>query len=115
MTARKTMSRRRRTTGAANIPDPVVRWFAGEPRRPDQSAVPWAALAWPGYGRLPEWWDAWSECHQGARPPAGYEWLALKDTPQHHSAQAYLRMNCHAQREGDLTAGCELATRDATT
>lgn len=83
MTAPKSTLRQRRRTGAENLPRELVAWFEGEPRRADQSSVPWAALVFPDYALLPERWLLWKAAHPDARPPAGFEWL---DNPKsdHH-------------------------------
>lgn len=83
MTTKKSTLRPRRSTGADNLPRELVEWFAGEPRHPDQSSVPWLALIYPDYVLLPERWQIWKSAHPDARPPAGYEWLDDPTSPRH--------------------------------
>lgn len=95
MTERSTHSRRRRTTGAANVPIAVASWFAGEPRPPRSSSVPIIAIVVPGCALLPAWWRAWVEAHPSDKPPAGFEWLA---DPAHARQRHYARHEAAAER-----------------
>jgi hypothetical protein len=83
VTERKTMTRRRRTSGAVAIPKTVASWFAGEPRAPGAAPIPWDACAFPGYMLIGAWWRAWSEANPGHEPPAGHEWVADPDDARH--------------------------------
>lgn len=76
MTAPKSILRPRRTSTAENLPRVITDWFEGKPRRPEQSSAPWLAMAYPGYMFLREYWQVWAAAHPGARPPAGFEWIA---------------------------------------
>jgi len=76
MTARKSTLRPRRRTSAESLPRDLADWFAGEPRREDQSALPWSALVYPDYMLLRERWQIWKAAHPAAKPPAGFEWIA---------------------------------------
>lgn len=82
MTAKRSTLRPRRATGAENLPRALAQWFAGDPRRPDQSSAPWLALIYPDYVLLPERWQIWKEAHPDARAPAGYEWLDDPNSPR---------------------------------
>ena len=95
MTERTTQTRRRRTSGAGQVPAAVASWFAGEPRLPGQSSVPMLAIVVPGCALLPGWWRAWAEAHPSDKPPAGYEWLADPSNPRQ---KHYARHEAAAER-----------------
>lgn len=71
MTLRKSTTRPRRTTAAADgIPAGLATFFefGGSP--------PWDALIPPHHALLREHWKAWAAEHRGAVPPTGWEWIA---------------------------------------
>jgi len=76
MTQRKAILRPRRRTTLEGLPPDLASWFAGEPRPEGGHAIPWAALIYPDHLLLYERWQAWAGDHPGARPPAGFEWIA---------------------------------------
>ncbi len=83
MTVAKGTLRKRRSTTVENLPRALVEWFAGEPRAPDQSSVPWGALVYPDYVFLSERWLIWKAVHPAAHPPIGWEWLDDPSSPRH--------------------------------
>jgi hypothetical protein len=90
MTAAKATLRRRRST-AGGVPRDVVAWFNGEPRRPEQSSVPWAVLAFPGWVLLPGWWRSFKSENPKAKPPARYEWLDDDADSRNHPSPLAMR------------------------
>ena len=98
MTEAKALRRRRRT-GANNIPATLAQWFAGEREPgPNRSLVPWAALIYPDGDLLSERWQAWKEEHPDATPPAGFEWLDDPKSPRHKSPHIVKRARECAKR-----------------
>lgn len=87
MTAPKSTLRQRRRTTVENLPGELVAWFEGEPRRADQSSVPWSALIFPDYALLPARWLIWRAEHPDASPPVGHEWLDDPASPRHPTAE----------------------------
>lgn len=86
MTERKGGLRRRRTS-SVSMPKTLADWFGGTYRGPaGTSGVPWTAKVFPSYVLLPERWDAWSAANPDAKPPAGYEWLAIPGHPRRNHA-----------------------------
>lgn len=71
--------RRRRRERPDEVSADLAAWFAGE-----TSSTPWEALLPGDYELLPARWRAWSKTRPGARPPAGYAWIAAPaDSPTH--------------------------------
>jgi hypothetical protein len=56
----------------------MAEWFSGAPmrRRPLLFRLPHSC-------QVAALWAAWSEDNPGARPPAGWEWLADRADPRH--------------------------------
>jgi hypothetical protein len=86
MTTPKSTLRPRRQTGPETLPRDLVAWFEGEPRRADQSQIPWSALVFPDHELLGVRWKIWKAAHPDAVPPPGYEWIADPDSPRHPAA-----------------------------
>jgi hypothetical protein len=79
------MTRRRRANATdGDIPREFAAWFAGEWVVKPGSALPhpFAAGIPPHCAMLPAYWDAWAIAHPGAKPPAGFEWLADPASPR---------------------------------
>ena len=76
MTEPKGLRRRRRVDPRTDIPPELAAWFAGEPPPPNYTDIPWCTILWPDELLLRERWNAWAASHPGAKPPAGYEWIA---------------------------------------
>lgn len=101
MTAAKSTLRKRRSTTVENLPRALVEWFEGQPRRADQSSVPWLALIWPDYALLGERWLIWKAVHPDARPPLGWEWLDDPKSARHPPAWLLEQAHKCASRSGD--------------
>lgn len=78
MTVAKSTTRGRRRTSASSVPRDMAAWFGGQhfDRRPLFFRLP---HPW----QIAELWRAWSADNPGARPPAGWEWLADPNDRQH--------------------------------
>lgn len=90
-------TRRRRRTDANRIPADLAEWFAGEPRPPGKSSVPWSALIYPEHLLLADRWAIWKEAHPGSKPPAGFEWL---DNPPELSGHARALQDAARRKAG---------------
>ncbi|MBG6082709.1 hypothetical protein [Rubrivivax gelatinosus] len=84
MTQAKSTQRRRRK-GSGSIPAAIAEWFSGAAveRRPLLFTLP---HSW----QIAELWAQWAPEHPGARPPAGYEWLA-DPNDRRHCVPAYMK------------------------